>query len=61
METTIEQEIKVLRQQRWLKDMDRVYSMLQNVTKEEYDTTLEQFLVDYYGLKKQLDVCPVDT
>jgi hypothetical protein len=55
MKTTIEQEIKVLRQQRWLKDMEGVYNMLQNVVKEEYDTTLEQFLMDYYGLKKELD------
>jgi hypothetical protein len=55
MKTTIEQEINVLRQQRWLKDMEGVYNMLQNVTKKEYDTTLEQFLMDYYGLKKELD------
>ena len=55
MKTTIEQEMNVLRQQRWLKDMEGVYNMLQNVTKKEYDTTLEQFLMDYYGLKKELD------
>ena len=55
MKTTIEQEINVLRQQRWLKDMEGVYNMLQKVVKEEYDTTLEQFLMDYYGLKKELD------
>ncbi len=55
MKTKIEQEMNVLRQQRWLKDMEGVYNMLQNVVKEEYDTTLEQFLMDYYGLKKELD------
>ncbi len=51
----IEQEIDTLRNQRWLKEMSRVYSMLQDVVKEEYETTLEQFLCDYYGLKKDLD------
>ena len=51
----IEQEINTLRDERWLKDMSRVYSMLQDVVKEEYDTTLEQFLMDYYGLTKQLN------
>ena len=46
----IEQEIDALRYQRWLKDMSRVYNMLQNVVQEEIGTTLEQFLTDYYGL-----------
>jgi hypothetical protein len=49
----IQQEIETLREQRWLEDMDRVYSILQNVVREEYETSLEQFLMDYYALKKQ--------
>jgi hypothetical protein len=48
----IEQEINTLRDERWLQDMSRVYSRLQDIIKEEYDTTLEQFLMDYYGLSK---------
>lgn len=48
----IEQEINTLRDERWLKDMSRVYAMLQDVVKEEYETTLEQFLMDYYDLNK---------
>lgn len=51
----IEQKIDALGNQRWLKDMSRVYSMLQDVVKEEYDTTLEQFLCDYYELLKKKD------
>lgn len=39
-------------EQMWLQDMSRVYSRLQDIVKEEYETTLEQFLMDYYGLSK---------
>jgi GTP cyclohydrolase FolE2 len=51
---TIQEKIDILRDQRWLEDMSRVYGMLQNVVQEEYSTSLEQFLMDYYALKKKL-------
>lgn len=51
---SIEKELQTIRMQKFFKDMDNVYKQLDNIVQDEMDTSLEQFLVDYYELKKSL-------
>jgi len=45
-------EVKELRLKRYIQDLDEVYNKLNSLVRDELDTSLEQFLVDYYELKK---------
>lgn len=51
---SIEKELQTIKMQKFFKDMDNVYKQLDNIVQDEMDTSLEQFLVDYYELKKSL-------
>jgi hypothetical protein len=45
-------EISELRLKRYIQDLDEVYNKLNALVRDELDTSLEQFLVEYYELKK---------
>jgi hypothetical protein len=51
----IQQEIETLRLKRYFKDMDSIYNKLVNIVDDELGTSVEQFLLDYYELKKELE------
>jgi hypothetical protein len=51
----IQQEIESLRMQRYFKDMTSIYNKLVNIVDDELGTSVEQFLLDYYELKKELE------
>jgi hypothetical protein len=53
----IQQEIESLRMQRYFKDMTNIYNKLVNIVDDELGTSVEQFLLDYYELKKELMKC----
>jgi hypothetical protein len=48
------EEIENIRDVKWFKDLSSVYSKLEEIVRDEYDTSLEQFLIDYYELKNKL-------
>lgn len=50
----IAEEIDNIRDVKWFKDLTSVYSKLEEIVRDEYDTSLEQFLIDYYELKTKL-------
>lgn len=50
----IAEEIEKIRDVKWFKDLSSVYSKLEEIVRDEYDTSLEQFLIDYYELKTKL-------
>ena len=50
----IAEEIEKIRDVKWCKDLSSVYSKLEEIVRDEYDTSLEQFLIDYYELKTKL-------
>ena len=51
----IKVEIEKLRLERYFKDMNNVYKKLEKVVQDEVDTSLEQFLIDYFEIKKIFD------
>jgi hypothetical protein len=51
---TITKEFQNVRDVKWFKDLSSVYSRLEEIVREEYDTSLEQFLIDYYELKTKM-------
>ena len=51
---SIQEEITQIREERWLKDMESIKAKLDALVQDELDTSLEQFLHDYYELKKKL-------
>lgn len=51
----ITKELNQVRNERFFKDLQEVYNKLESIVKDEYDTSLEQFLHDYYTLKKELN------
>jgi len=51
---SIQEELNQVKKEKWLKDLESVKAKLDAVVREEYDTSLEQFLHDYYELKKEL-------
>jgi len=52
---SIQEELNQVKKEKWLKDMQYIITKLENIVKDEYDTSLEQFLYDYYELKKELN------
>ena len=50
----ITQEFQKMRDVRWFKDLSSVYSKLEEIVRDEYDTSLEQFLFDYSELKTKM-------
>ena len=56
---SIQEELNQVKKTKWLKDMEYVKAKLDTIVKDEYDTSLEQFLMDYYELKKELTPAPI--
>lgn len=56
---SIQEELDQVKKTKWLKDMEYVKAKLDAIVKDEYDTSLEQFLMDYYQLKKELTPAPI--
>ena len=52
MENNIHEEIEQLRMDRYIQDLDHIYMHLNQIVREELDTSLEEFLIEYYKLKK---------
>lgn len=52
---TIEQEIQKIKEEKFFKELQRVYDKLEQVVKDECDTSIEQFFYDYITTKKNLN------
>ena len=53
--TPIQQEIENIKEEKFFKDLQRVYNKLEQVVKDECDTSIEQFFYDYITTKKNLN------
>ncbi len=50
---SIQEKIEKVREEKFFKDLSNVYNKLEQIVKDECDTSLEQFFYEYITLKKK--------